>query len=489
MGDGLTPADILRQRQGQPWLVGTDAHLFWPYYHQHQEQLWQQQPQRVLLVEPHPIKFLAAFYAAFQQPCDLWLANPQWGLQEWQYVLGQCCPDLILGAVPDWIPLRWQGQAAPRSQPPRSPLTHTRICIATGGSSGQIRFAVHTWATLKASVCGFQQHFQRSVVDAYCVLPLFHVSGLMQAMRCWLSGGKLIIQPFRQLLDAGAITPDTSQQFLSLVPTQLQRLLNSDRDFVPWLRSCSAVLVGGAPLWSSLLSTARRQQLPLAPTYGMTETASQVTTLLPREFLAGQTGSGRPLPHAHIAIHGDESRSLPAGAVGRIAITAASLAPVCGQSPLLQPFYPGDLGYLDADGYLHVVGRQRTLIITGGEKVLPEEVEAALQGSGAVQDAVVLGIPDPEWGDVVVAVVVLKPKDASLMHLQAYLRPLLSPYKRPKHWLTLPALPRTPHGKLNRAALYQWVVQQLIPTAAATGSAVLSEHSGGGWLSQYKRDG
>ncbi|MEO1401576.1 MAG: AMP-binding protein, partial [Cyanobacteria bacterium J06635_1] len=110
----------------------------------------------------------------------------------------------------------------------------------TGGTSGQIRFAMHTWETLSAAVHGFLDYFECEVTHAYCVLPLYHVSGLMQALRTWLSGGQLVVQPFKALLQGNRqIRPD-SAWFISLVPTQLHRLLSADiandlNDFTTWL--------------------------------------------------------------------------------------------------------------------------------------------------------------------------------------------------------------------------------------------------------------
>ncbi|MEO1300462.1 MAG: AMP-binding protein, partial [Cyanobacteria bacterium J06636_16] len=381
------------------------------------------------------------------------------------------------------LPYPYPNSNAMNDRPP------TQILIPTGGSSGNLRFAVHTWETLSGSVQGFQQHFQSPVVNAYCVLPLFHVSGLMQAMRCLLSGGQLILQPFQTLLQEGAIASPSDNLFLSLVPTQLQRLLNSGRDFIPWLRQFTAILLGGAPAWPSLLNTARDLQLPLSPTYGMTETASQVATLLPAEFLAGNTGSGRALPHASITIRDNTGQSLAPNQTGHIAIEAKSLAQGYNQTPLTSPFQTGDLGHLDESGYLYVQGRQKALIITGGEKVLPEEVEAAILTTGMVQDVIVIGIPDEDWGEVVVAVVVpaaTRPvasltqnaRTEYLGHwnpdrLIQYLKSQLSPYKLPKHWLVRTSLPRNPQDKLNRTALGVWVEQQLqqrSPIAPATQS-------------------
>ncbi|MEM6838809.1 MAG: AMP-binding protein, partial [Cyanobacteria bacterium P01_C01_bin.120] len=398
MAATLSPTAIAQQRHGEAWLMAPEAHTFWSQFKQFQAQFATHQPHDILLAEACPVRFLAAFLAATAHPCRLWLANPQWGHQEWQQVAAQCHPDIAIGTVPPLIKAPGKTEdkvqsphspSHPATQPPSHPATQpprSTILIPTGGSSGNIRFDTHTWETLSASVQGFCQHFDCPTVNAYCLLPLYHVSGLMQALRCWLTGGKLVVQTFQAWLQQGPISQiipsddavGSSSSFISLVPTQLQRSLQASWDTVSWLKQFTAILLGGAPPWPSLLTVSRDLRLPLAPTYGMTETASQVATLLPREFLSGQASSGRALPHAQLKIQDATSCDLPPGVVGAIAIAAQSLALASGTARITSPLRTGDLGYLDQAGFLHVVGRETALIITGGEKVQPAEVEAAI---------------------------------------------------------------------------------------------------------------
>ncbi|MGF1457752.1 MAG: AMP-binding protein [Leptolyngbyaceae cyanobacterium] len=462
--------ELLQVRQGEPWLITAAGESFWSRLAHYQQALASQPPREILLVAEHPVEFLAAFLAAIQSPGRVWLANPQWGQQEWAQVASQCHADVVWGLSPamestvrGWLE-RYRQDSSLR---PRSVSSAPQILIATGGSSGNLRFAVHTWQTLTSAVQGFCAHFDCSAVDAYCVLPLHHVSGLMQALRCWLSGGQLVVQPFRELLDHGAIALSTDNSFISLVPTQLQRLLQSDRGFVPWLQAFDAILLGGAPAWPDLLARSRALNLPLAPTYGMTETAAQVATLLPQEFLQGQSGSGRALPHAQLFIYSKAAQPLPTGEVGQIAIATPALAVATGNTRLSSPWLTGDIGYVDPAGYLHVLGRVQTLIMTGGEKVLPEEVEAAILATRLVSDVAVLGIPDADWGDCVVAVVA-SPNGQIPPALPPSLKGQLSPYKIPKRWLARPTLPRNRQGKLNRPALQRWAIAQISPTSVTT---------------------
>ena len=455
----MTPLELLRQQRDRPWLVGIDSDAFWRRWQQRCGEL--EQPLRletnphILLVTTDPLEALASFFAACCYPVHLWLGNPTWGRGEWQQALPQMGPvhrwgDIPVPLLPPEAPLIWE---------PLPSIDTAQIWIPTGGSSGNLRFAGHTWATLTASVQGFCQHFQQHTVSAYCVLPLYHVSGLMQALRCLVTGGTLWVQSFKALLQREPLSGQPA--FLSLVPTQLHRLLEVERE--PWLRSFQAILLGGGPAWPTLLTRSRQADLPLAPTYGMTETAAQVATLLPGDFWAGNTSSGRALPHCNLTIRDATGTCLPPGQPGLITLAGTSLATTYwqgvmalrGQSlTIAVPFQPGDRGYLDTEGYLHVLGRAGHLIITGGEKVQPEEVEAAILETGLALDAIVVGIPDADWGERVVALWVPQ-GEAHFQQVQALLKNRLSPYKLPKAWWTQPQIPRNAQGKLNRASLRQ----------------------------------
>jgi O-succinylbenzoic acid--CoA ligase len=195
----------------------------------------------------------------------------------------------------------------------------------------------------------------------------------------------------------------------------------------------------------------------------MTETASQVATLLPEEFLQGQHHCGRVLPHATIAIDAHP------GAVGQIRIRGRSLAlgylltqPLAGKPFVefgvqdgVRSFLTDDLGFLDAEGNLHVVGRSSQKIITGGENVFPVEVESAVRATGLVLDVCVVGTPDPVWGQAVTVIYVPVQQRLSIEALQTALQGQLSKFKQPKRWIAVEQLPRNPQGKLDWIGLQQ----------------------------------
>lgn len=325
--------------------------------------------------------------------------------------------------------------------PPAAALHDGWLAVRTGGSGGTVKFARHDEATLGAAVRGFCEHFGLSRVNAVDVLPWTHVSGLMAAVRCAVTGGRHVRWSWKQLEagDAPALEP-AGEWVLSLVPTQLQRLLASGHG-VDWLRRFRAIFIGGGPMWPALADAARRERLPLAVTYGMTETAAMVAATRPEEFLAGVDGCGTPLPHAQVTITPD----------GRVRIAGDSLfRGYWPDASTEREFTTEDLGEIGADGRLRIFGRRDAVIISGGKKIAPADVEAALLGSGEFSDVAVIGVPDAEWGEAVVACYPAASRRApDLARAMAG----LSPVQRPKRFVALAEWPRTPQGKINRAAL------------------------------------
>ena len=319
------------------------------------------------------------------------------------------------------------------------------LCIPTGGSSGAIKLARHDEGTLAAAVKGFCGHFGVTKVNAVGVLPLHHVSGFMAWMRTVLTGGSHVAANWKAV-EAGerpALPAGEGDWFLSLVPTQLQRLIG-DREAEEWLRGFRAGFIGGAPAWPELIEAGRAARLPLAFSYGMTETAAMVTALKPEEFLAGGQGSGTALPHANVTL----------GEEGRVVVEGASL--FFGYWPDTRAgevWATEDLGRFDERGSLHVLGRRDALIITGGEKVDPAEVERVLRGTGQFADVAVIGVPDAQWGEAVVA---CYPAEFAPHDLEAVGRVLgshLAGFKHPKRYVAVARWPRNAQGKVNRAEL------------------------------------
>jgi O-succinylbenzoic acid--CoA ligase len=289
-------------------------------------------------------------------------------------------------------------------------------------------------------VRGFSAHFGLRRVSSVCVLPLHHVSGFMAWMRSALTGGAFVPWSWKDLESGrfpGSMPDDAC---LSLVPTQLQRLLGSSAA-LEWLRRFRIIFVGGGPARADLLDKAARLRLPVSTGYGSTETAAMAAALLPERFLAGERGCGKAMPHAKIDLVGGIVR-------------------VSGES-IFRGYHPGhdgsatwlsgDEGTLDGEGRLQIIGRSDDVIVTGGKKVGASEVEAALGASGLFEDVAVVGVPDPEWGELVVA---CHPpgRSPSRSEVSAALGSIAS-YKHPKRLVEISPWPRNAQGKMNRAEL------------------------------------
>ncbi len=331
--------------------------------------------------------------------------------------------------------------AAVLSAPPAGDGDKGWLALRTGGTGGAVRFARHDEATLGAAARGCAAHFGLRRIDAVDVLPPYHVSGFMTRVRCAVTGGRHLPWEWKALEGGRRPALPAGDWAISLVPTQLQRLLAAPgaRD---WLRRFAVVFVGGGPLWPELAESAADAALRLAPVYGLTETAAMVAGLLPEEFLAGRRGVGRPLPHARIDLAGDGTIRIAGASVHR-GYWPASDASGC--------FATEDLGRWDEHGGLHVLGRRDAVIITGGRKVQPADVEAALRASGEFDDVAVLGVPDAEWGEIVVACHPPTTRPPDLARAVA----ALAAYQRPKRFVAVAPWPGTAAGKVNRAALLE----------------------------------
>jgi o-succinylbenzoate---CoA ligase len=327
--------------------------------------------------------------------------------------------------------------------------------IPSGGTSGKLRFAIHTRETLFESARAFLEFFgQPRGHHALCVLPMHHVSGLMQAIRVALSDGRLTLgNPH----DPRIGLPDDFERegcFLSLVPTQLRRLL--DDGAAEWLRGFGTIIIGGAALDTALWQKAFDERLPLVPSYGMTETAAMVCALAKYDFLAGKSGVGEALPHAEISIETDSGAASEKNA-GRVRVRAKSLCKGTIPATNIEPgegLLTNDLGWLDDTGSLHIKGRADRVIICGGEKIDPAEIEEAVLATGLVRDVAVIGIPDEKWGQLAAAFYVSATESKSVEDdLKIRLRDTLSPKHVPKKWFKLENLPRSEAGKLDTMKL------------------------------------
>jgi O-succinylbenzoic acid--CoA ligase len=262
-----------------------------------------------------------------------------------------------------------------------------------------------------------------------CPMPLAHVGGLSIQLRSAIYATTVILHDRFDTEAALAALMDPAQAvtLVSLVPTMLARLLDAGLRDPPTLRWA---LLGGGPIAPALLQAAAAAGVSVAPSYGMTEACSQIAT------------NGLPLLGIELRIADDQEILVRGANVALGALSADGW------------LHTGDLGALDRRGRLTIGGRKADTIVSGGENVAPAEVEAALLEHPAVADAAVFGIPDPEWGEAVVANVVLRAgAQTDGDRLRAHCALMLAGFKVPKSIRPVGALPRGETGKLQRHRL------------------------------------
>ena len=405
----------------------------------------------VLIAEIDPVKFSAAFMAALHLEVPIILANPHWRKREWQAVCDQVSPAVVFGQCPR---LFLEGQAKECTRP------HS-ILIPTGGSSGKVKFAIHSWSSLVTASQGLAQFLEEQTLHACCMLPLYHVSGIMQLVRSWTTGGHVSFISFKAFLSGERPDFDSHTLCLSLVPTQLHRLIQdpSSHDYLSRVR---AILVGGAAIQAKLAEQACMSRLPIILSYGMTETAGMVTALPIADFLSGQLSSGYPLPHATIKVIAENGRTCSVGSIGRIEIQSRAL--FLGYQNCNSPnyntttFLTNDQGFVDKQGKLHVLGRIDRIINSGAEKIDPKEVESVLLESNLINEVLVVGWPDAEWGERLVAIYTSSKQVRNDAELESWVRKNLAAYKCPKSMLRVRRLPLSENGKILRRELRKLII-------------------------------
>ena len=310
--------------------------------------------------------------------------------------------------------------------------------IHTSGSGGtpkpvRLTYGNHLWNAIGSGV-----RIGVAPTDMWlCCLPLHHIGGLAIVLRSALYRTAVVLERFdpERVSARLAAHPVT---IVSLVPTMLARLLDAGAD----LAALRCVLLGGGPAPQSLVDRALEAGAPVTPTYGLTEAASQVTTMSPGEAIHKPGSTGPPILTTEVRIADD----------GLICVHGPSVA----ESELDEDGWlrTSDLGRLDEDGYLYVLGRGDETIVSGGENVSPEEVERVLLEHPAVADAGVGATDDPEWQQAVVAsVVVGDGGKVNEEELRAFCRERLAGFKVPKSITFVDELPRNAQGKLLRREL------------------------------------
>jgi o-succinylbenzoate---CoA ligase len=308
--------------------------------------------------------------------------------------------------------------------------------VMTSGSSGAPRAAVHSLDNHVQAALAANKNMPLEPGDNWLLsLPLFHVAGLAILFRCALAGATAIVPEADKTLEE--MLSQSGPTHVSLVPTQLHRLLESPRA-TETLRFMKGILLGGAPAAGDLIQRAFDAAVPLVCSYGMTETAAQLCATPPGASLDTLLTSGYPLLPDTLRIGADNVIEVGGPTLFQGYITEGNDCHL----PLTEDgwFRTGDVGYLDEQGRLHVTGRADAMFISGGENIQPEEIEGALCALPGIRRAVVVPVAHEEWGMVPVAFLDMESQNTiDEANLRTELAKRLPRFKIPKHFLPWPA--------------------------------------------------
>jgi acyl-CoA synthetase (AMP-forming)/AMP-acid ligase II len=430
----------------------------------------------VALVLEHGPGAVLAFLAVLRCNATAIPLNPQLHSHEMEELLGSRTPALVVLESDAGLPA---AQAASELGVPAVTLIAARdprlqdtppghvdrlpepdadavgLLLHTSGTTGRPKAVPLAQRNLTASARGIAAGYGLGADDvSYCLMPLFHVHGLVASTLAALGAGGAVVVPRRvrpsavwQHGNAHRVT------WFSAVPTILAKLPprpETDDERLRFVRSCSSALAPS--LWAAL---EERFGVPLVEAYGMTEASHQMTSnpLPPRERRPGTVGTSAG---ADVRILGADWEVLPAGRAGEVAVHGPGVVDGYLDNDQANAasfrdgwFRTGDLGRLSADGYLTLEGRLKELINRGGEKIAPREIDEALLAHPAVLEAVAFGRPDPKWGEVVEAVVVLGgPVTSAALRLHCSER--LAGFKVPRVVHIVEQIPKGATGKIQR---------------------------------------
>jgi acyl-CoA synthetase (AMP-forming)/AMP-acid ligase II len=453
---------------------------------------------RVALLSKNAIELVLWYYAcakcgAVPVPLNYRLAPP-----EWRYIVDDSHAVLLCAQAPlarQLAPLRselprvrrWlvQGGSVPGfetfesfvarapSTPPlrRGASDDDLYQMYTSGTTGRPKGAVLTHRAVMAHLHQSALAFGAKPGErALIVAPLYHAAASIMSFVTVQSGGSLYIQEEFAPAEVVRALAEERIAMALLVPAMIQFCLVGVPDVgARRYDTLRLVLYGASPIAESTLVRALEVfGCEFIQGYGMTETTSAVTYLMPADHtraLAGEPrlllSAGRPLPGTEIRIVDVDGEPLPVGAVGEIAARGPQLMrgywnlPDASAAALRGGWmHTGDAGVLDDEGYLFVQDRTKDMIVSGGENVYPREVEDVLYGHPTVAEAAVIGVPDAKWGEAVKAIVVLKAgASATAEELVRFCEGKLASYKRPRSVDFAAALPRNPSGKVLKRDL------------------------------------
>lgn len=412
-------------------------------------------------------------------PLNFRLAAP-----EWDAVLADCTPRLLIhdaawqeaaqalaqrhGIAAQAVQSITADSAAPDDLPVADPSDANDatdlpvLLVYTSGTTGTPRGAVHTQANLLANMAAAQQVQGLTAADTVLtVLPLFHVGGLcIQTLPALGAGARVLLHARFDPAATLAAIAEHRPSLTVLVPAVMKALIDHPAWATTPLDCLRAVWAGSSTLPPPLVEAFHARGVPVCNVYGATETGPFSVALGPQQAFTHAGACGWPAPGVEVRL-GGVAAAAPGGAadgVGELWLRGPAIvrrywpdqAAVDDQGW----FHSGDLGRQAGDGSWRVVGRAKDMIISGGENIYPAEIENVLLTHPDVAECAVLGVADARWGEAVVAAVVPRPgREAEAGALHDFLQARVARYKLPRRYVSLPALPKTALGKVQKSLL------------------------------------
>lgn len=365
----------------------------------------------------------------------------------------------------DWDDFLAAGEAVPED-PAVGPDTPLLICY-TSGSTGKPKGVVLTQDALACNADNsVDMHAMTADDRVLTVLPMFHVGGLnIQTTPALRTGCTVVLHP---RFDPEAALEAIERERITLtltVPAVVDMMMASPRWARTDLSSLRMMSIGSSIVPLRIIEAVHARGVPMTQVYGATETCPIAAYLKREEALRKVGSTGRAARHCQLRIVGNDDAELPAGQAGEILVRGRNLMagywrdPEATAAAFVGGWYrSGDMGWLDEEGFLTVVGRRKEMIISGGENIYPAELENVLVQCDDVAEAAVVGRSDPRWGEIAVAVVVPKPgRQPAVADILKLFDGRLARYKHPKDVVFVEALPKTALGKIRKEELRQLV--------------------------------
>lgn len=340
---------------------------------------------------------------------------------------------------------------------------NTALMLFTSGSSGKSKAVMLSFENLIRSYLTGDQILEQNYKDRWLAsLPFYHIGGFSIIVRAFLSGALVIIPDSLKNEDIIKAFKKYKPTLASLVSTQLQRLIENN---IKPNRELKNILIGGGFTSDELSLEAIKKGWNITKVYGSTEVSSFVSAITMNDILKKPSSSGKALYPNEILIVNDKKKKVPLGTRGEIIVKSPAVTKGYYNNPeetkqkIINEFYfTGDIGYMDNEGYLFVEARRIDLIISGGENILPKEVESAILTHPSVEDAFVFGLDNTEWGQEAAAAIVLKKeKEINTTEIRKFLKNKLAGYKIPRKIFFIDEIPKTFLGKVQKEKLLELI--------------------------------